>query len=128
MAVYAFFLKNLGAAEFAVFCAAFTLVSVFVCAKAQTAFGGGDPQKIVIDEAAGFFAAMLLSSGGAGEIVLGFVLFRVFDIVKVYPSRLIEKLPGGWGIVLDDVYAGFLAAPAVAAAGYFGVFSGAFLG
>ena len=58
---------------------------------------------------------MLFSSGETREIVAGFVLFRFFDIMKIPPSRRIENLSGGWGIVLDDVYAGFLAALCIAA-------------
>ncbi len=107
--------------SFALFWAVFTLASVFVCGRAAEAFGEKDPQKIVMDEAAGFFTAMLVSSGAVVEIVAGFALFRIFDIVKIYPSRRIEKLPGGWGIVLDDVYAGLLAAVAVGVLSFFEV-------
>jgi len=97
-------------ARFAFFCGAFILVSVIICGRAAAAFGEKDPQKIVIDEAAGFFTAMSLSSGETGEIVAGFLLFRFFDIVKIPPSRRIEELRRGWGIVMDDVYAGLLSA------------------
>ncbi len=68
-----------------------------------------------MDEAAGFFTAMLFSSGQAREVIAGFVLFRLFDIMKIPPSRRIENLSGGWGIVLDDVYAGLLAGLCIAA-------------
>ncbi len=120
-AVYFLFLADSGKFEFAVFCAAFCAVSVFVCGVAADAFGEKDPQKIVMDEAAGFFTAMLFSSGETREIAAGFVLFRVFDIAKIPPSRRLENLPGGWGIVMDDIYAGFLAALCVAALRVWGV-------
>lgn len=112
--IYFFFLSGLGRLEFAVFWAVFSAFSVFVCGRAASAFGEKDPPAIVIDEASGFFAAMLLSSGKPAEIVAGFVLFRVFDIAKIPPSRRIERLSGGWGIVMDDIYAGFLAALCIA--------------
>lgn len=121
-AAYGFLLADLGRAEFAVFCALFFAASVFVCGRAATAFGQKDPQTVVMDEAAGFFTAMLFSSGELGEILAGFLFFRIFDIAKIYPSRRIERLAGGWGIVMDDVYAGGLAGVCVAALRIFGAF------
>ncbi len=112
---YAFFLADVKRFEFAVFCVIFSLFSVFICGRAATAFGEKDPRTIVMDEAAGFFTAMIFSSGKMWEIAAGFLFFRFFDIVKIYPSRELEKLPGGWGIVMDDVYAGILAALCVVA-------------
>lgn len=112
--IYFFFLSGLGRLEFAAFWAVFSAFSVFVCGRAASAFGEKDPQTIVIDEASGFFTAMLFSSGKTAEIAAGFLLFRVFDIAKIPPSRRIEKLSGGWGIVMDDIYAGFLAALCIA--------------
>ena len=119
--VYALLLRHLDWTQFAVFCAAFTVAAVFVCGMEARAAGEKDPQTIVMDEAAGFWTAMLFSSGGAVEIAAGFVLFRLFDIVKPFPSRRIENLPGGWGIVLDDVYAGILAGAGLLALGRAGV-------
>ncbi len=71
-----------------------------------------DPKIVVVDEVAGQWIAL----GGAATLrdwhtwVAAFVLFRFFDIVKPYPIRRIEKLPGGLGIVLDDVMAGIYTA------------------
>lgn len=119
--LYWLFLRRMDAGEFAVFCAAFAFASVFVCGRAAVVCGEKDPQKIVMDEAAGFFTAMLPSSGSGAEIIAGFVLFRLFDIAKPAPARRLERLPGGWGIVLDDLYAGILAAAGVFALRYAGV-------
>lgn len=119
--IYALFLRHLDAPVFAVFCLVFTLAAVFVCGAEARALGAKDPQTIVADEAAGFWTAMLFSSGGAVEIAAGIILFRLFDITKPFPARRIEKLPGGWGIVLDDVYAGVLAGAGLFALGRTGV-------
>jgi phosphatidylglycerophosphatase A len=64
-----------------------------------------DPQIIVIDEIAGFAVANFLTNSVSGLLV-AFVLFRFFDIAKVFPAGRLEALPGGTGIVLDDIMAG----------------------
>ena len=70
--------------------------------------GEEDPQTIVIDEVAGVLFALAAAGGGrTGAAVL---LFRLFDITKPFPARHAEKLPGGWGVMMDDVVAGLLAA------------------
>lgn len=73
-----------------------------------------DPQWVVIDEVSGqlityylFFLVMPLSWKG---FLLGFILFRLFDIWKPFPARQLERLPGGWGIMADDWMAGIYAA------------------
>ena len=65
-----------------------------------------DPRIIVIDEMAGFLVANFLSAPRIVPLLLAFCLFRFFDIAKVFPASKLEKLPGGAGIVLDDVTAG----------------------
>lgn len=71
---------------------------------------GHDAHPIVIDEAAGMLVAVLGVAQGASNpalfLVAAFLLFRFFDIVKPYPIRQIQALPGGWGIVADDLLAG----------------------
>ena len=68
-----------------------------------------DPRQIVIDEFAGFFVSIISAQGQLREMVLCFILFRLFDITKPYPCRRLEKLHGGFGVVLDDIVAGFYA-------------------
>lgn len=80
-----------------------------------------DPQKVVVDEVAGTLIALTAAPFTWRGVVLAVVLFRFFDIVKPGPVRAAERLPGGWGIVLDDVVAGLLAAGIVLAARLFGV-------
>ena len=64
----------------------------------------------MIDEITGFLWTMFLVTPSVLHVMLGFVFFRVFDIVKPFPARLFQnRLPGGYGIVLDDVVAGIYA-------------------
>src|SRR3990170_6933568 len=65
-----------------------------------------DPQVIVIDEIVGFMLANFMAPRNVMLLGVAFLLFRFFDIAKVYPLSRLEKLPGGTGIVLDDVMAG----------------------
>jgi phosphatidylglycerophosphatase A len=70
---------------------------------------GGDPGYIVIDEMAGMFVTMAGHKATILNILIGFVLFRVFDIIKPYPIKKIEGLGKGYGIVADDILAGIFA-------------------
>ena len=71
--------------------------------------GAKDPQFVVIDEVAGQLIALIGAPLGWKSFLTGFILFRIFDIVKPPPVRQIEGLPEGAGIVLDDVAAGVYA-------------------
>jgi phosphatidylglycerophosphatase A len=71
--------------------------------------GRRDPSEIVIDEVAGFSVALFLLSLSWLNLVLGFLLFRFFDISKPFPIRRLERVKGGFGIVLDDLLAGIYA-------------------
>ena len=68
-----------------------------------------DPSEVVIDEVAGFLLTMFLLPLSWLTLGLGFILFRVFDILKPYPIKQAEKLRGGLGIVMDDLVAGIYA-------------------
>jgi phosphatidylglycerophosphatase A len=65
-----------------------------------------DPSIVVIDEIVGIWIALLLLPKTVLAYALAFVLFRIFDVLKPEPARALERLPGGWGIMLDDVVAG----------------------
>ena len=67
---------------------------------------GKDPRQVVIDEGVGFLFAVAFLPLGAGTVIAGFFVFRAFDIIKPPPARQLEALPGGWGIVADDIVAG----------------------
>jgi len=87
------------------------LLSIYVADTAATLLGVKDPGSIVIDEIAGFCVTMTLVPVGWASIVLGFIAFRGFDILKPVPVKYFEnKFSGGAGIVLDDIMAGVLAA------------------
>jgi phosphatidylglycerophosphatase A len=91
---------------------ALTLVGVWASTRTEAVLGRKDPGVVVIDEVVGqlityAFAPVVL---GGWAIVLGFVLFRLFDIWKPYPVRRLEALESGLGIMADDVLAGFYAA------------------
>ena len=98
-----------------------SMVGIWAASRAERLFGRKDPGAVVIDEVVGqlvtFAFVPPLFLGGPSypfKIVIGFVLFRTFDIVKPYPIRQLEKLPSGLGIVIDDIAAGFYAGTALA--------------
>jgi phosphatidylglycerophosphatase A len=74
-----------------------------------------DPRHFVLDECAGYFLTVLLFRGPnlLLTVVWTFVMTRIFDILKPPPSRLLESLPSGWGILLDDLGASLYAAAAL---------------
>ncbi|MEO7112550.1 MAG: phosphatidylglycerophosphatase A [Polyangiaceae bacterium] len=65
-----------------------------------------DPQFVVIDEVAGVLVTLLVAPFSWHGVLAGFVLFRLFDQLKPWPARAAEKWPRGWGVVMDDVFAG----------------------
>ena len=71
--------------------------------------GRHDPQFVVIDEVAGQWIALLFSPFDLYHALIALLLFRLFAITKPFPIRRLEDLPGGWGIVFDDVAAGLYA-------------------
>jgi phosphatidylglycerophosphatase A len=83
--------------------------AIWLSSKAALILKQKDPQVIVIDEIVGFLLANFLAPPRLTVLVWSFLLFRCFDIAKVFPTNRIERLPGGAGIVLDDVMAGLYA-------------------
>jgi phosphatidylglycerophosphatase A len=70
---------------------------------------GKDHNRVVIDEVAGMCITLLWVPVTPINILIGLVLFRIFDIAKPFYIRRMEKLPGGWGVMFDDVLAGIYA-------------------
>ena len=85
--------------------AAVTAIGVWACSVAAKHFGRSDPGQAVIDEVAGQLITMLGTGATWRGALIGFLLFRVFDIIKPRPARQLEALHGGWGIMADDVMA-----------------------
>ncbi len=123
------------------------LLGVWSCSRVADYAGVKDPQYVVIDEVSGMHLTLVLAIMPVGlptgllpadeatvfglysafsllnwkYLLLGFILFRVFDIWKPWPIRRLEKLPGGWGIMADDWMAGIYAAILLRVALHFGL-------
>lgn len=82
-----------------------------------------DPQIVVIDEVAGQWIALLLTPVTWKTLLVGFILFRGFDILKPPPVRQLERLPEGTGIVVDDIAAGLYSLLVMQLLLYFGLLS-----
>ena len=86
------------------------LVGVWACGATARDLGRGDPGAIVWDEVVGFLVTMTAAPPGWVWVLLGFALFRLFDIWKPWPIRALDaRVHGGLGIMLDDLVAGLLA-------------------
>jgi phosphatidylglycerophosphatase A len=115
---------GVGPVGFAILAAGLTLPAIWAADVTARETGLKDPQIVVIDEVVGQWLALAGAGAGAAQLnwktfLAAFVLFRAFDIWKPPPVRQLEKLPGGTGIVLDDVMAGLYAALVLWAAGWF---------
>jgi len=87
-----------------------SVAGVYICGKAAADVGVHDHPAIVWDEFIGFFITMFMIPVSWQSILVGFILFRLFDILKPWPISFIDKnLSGGLGIMLDDILAGAFA-------------------
>lgn len=90
--------------------AAAVLFSVWVAHYAERIMGVHDDPRIVVDEWVGTWIAMAgLRHAFGFEVVAAFILFRIFDVYKGPWGHRLQRLPGGWGVVMDDVVAGLIA-------------------
>jgi phosphatidylglycerophosphatase A len=83
-----------------------TLVGLWSATEAEHHFGGIDPGPVVIDEVVGMLVTLALHPVNVLGAIIAFFIFRVLDVVKPWPARRLELLPGGFGVVLDDMMAG----------------------
>jgi phosphatidylglycerophosphatase A len=90
-------------------CAVIVVVGAWSARRTEEALGVEDPGLVVIDEVVGMFVSLLFLPGTWPVIAAAFVAFRVFDIVKPWPAGRLEHVPGGWGVMADDVMAGVYA-------------------
>ena len=86
-----------------------TLIGIPAATRVARASGLKDPQFVVIDEVAGQLVALIAVPLAWKTYLAGLILFRVFDILKPFPIRRLERLPEGTGIVVDDLGAGLYA-------------------
>jgi phosphatidylglycerophosphatase A len=95
------------------FVLAVAAVGTWAGQEAERLLGRKDPGLIVIDEVAGMALAALALPPTAAALLVAFVCFRVFDVVKPYPANALQRLHGGVGVMADDLVAGFYAAAVV---------------
>lgn len=90
------------------------VIGIYICGKAAEEVGVHDHPAIVWDEFVGFFVTMFMVPVTLQNVVLGFLLFRLFDIFKPWPISYLDKnCHGGLGIMLDDILAGVAACAAL---------------
>jgi len=89
---------------------AFTFAGIWAASRTEQLSGRKDPGKVVVDEVAGqmisLFPLTLFTHWSTTAVIVSFILFRFFDIVKPYPAGRLEALRGGYGIMCDDLVAG----------------------
>ena len=83
-----------------------TAVGVWASGRVERRLGIKDPQIVCVDEVAGVLVTWIAAPPTWRALIVGGLLFRLFDQIKPWPARAAEKLPGGWGVMLDDVAAG----------------------
>lgn len=89
---------------------ALILIAVWAAREVERQMKAKDPGCIVIDEIAGMCVTMLTIPFNPATCAAGFILFRIFDVIKPPPAKWMERrLKGGWGVVMDDVAAGIMA-------------------
>jgi phosphatidylglycerophosphatase A len=84
-------------------------ISIFLSSQSKTVFGKDDPSEIIIDEVAGQVITFFMIPISLKTLLIGFLLFRFFDIVKPFPVNNMQELDGGVGVTMDDVLAGVFA-------------------
>lgn len=84
-------------------------VGVWAATGAERHFGGVDPAPVVIDEVVGMLITVAFIPVGVIGAIIGFVLFRIFDVIKPFPARHLESLHGGLGVMSDDAMAALYA-------------------
>lgn len=102
-------LAGLGLAQQLAATAAITLLGVLAAGRVARVVGRKDPGLVVVDEVAGQWITLLALPVTPLTALAGFLLFRAMDIAKPWPARALERLPGGIGIMADDVAAGLYA-------------------
>ena len=98
-------LSQLSPPAYALACAAVIALGIWAAGRAEALLGGHDDGRITIDEIAGMLVSLAWLPARPEVAGLGFLLFRLFDIWKPFPARQAERLPGGLGVMADDLVA-----------------------
>lgn len=115
-----FWFQQLSLPWYLVMLAVTTVIGIWLCDRTSKDIGVKDHGGIVWDEFVGFWVTMTLAPAGILWIVYGFVLFRIFDILKPWPIKWADqKVSGGLGVMLDDIIAGVMAAAILQITAYF---------
>ena len=85
------------------------VAGVWAGTTAERYFGGIDPGPVVIDEVVGMLVTLAFIPVGLSGAIAGFVLFRIFDVIKPFPAGRLERLHGGFGVMADDAMAAIYA-------------------
>jgi phosphatidylglycerophosphatase A len=118
--VWLLFLRDLSPKAYLVIVILFTFFAIYVADFAnKKCYKKKDSPHIVIDEVVGYFISMIFVSSSIYWGIAGLVLFRFFDILKPYPVNKAEGLPGGLGVMADDILAGLYVAMILNATAYF---------
>ena len=105
--------------------AALVAAAILLAGEAEEIFDEHDSGRITIDEVAGYIAATLFIQPTLATVLASFFLFRLFDVVKLWPASYFDQeVEGGAGVVLDDVISGFYANLALRALGALGMITG----
>ncbi len=103
-------MQSLPLATYCLITTSLFLIGIWICDRTARELGVHDHPGIVWDEVVGYLVTMIMAPVGWLWIILGFILFRIFDIWKPWPIRVIDQgVSGGFGIMLDDLIAGIFA-------------------
>ena len=97
-----------------------TIISIFAVDEYLKSSKSLDPQEVVVDEVLGQWIAIAFIPFNFKSFILAFVLFRFFDITKLFPINKIEKIKGYFGVIGDDLYAGAVTAIIILSLTYYG--------
>jgi phosphatidylglycerophosphatase A len=101
--------RRLSPEAYVLLCFLIVLIGMWIADRAEGLLGKKDHPSIVIDEIAGYLVAMFMVPHGWSFVIIGFLLFRIFDIIKPYPLKRLQNLHGGIGVMVDDIGAGIYA-------------------
>ncbi len=115
-------ISNYSTMVWIIFIVAVCAIGIWASAQAERIFDEEDPQRVVVDEVAGqLIAYSSVAVLDWKHLLIGFILFRLFDIWKPYPINKLQDLHGGFGVMADDILAGIYAAMIIYSLTFFGV-------